>query len=159
MTRTISPCLWFDNQAEEAAHFYTSVFKDSTIENISRYTSEGKEFHGQEEGTVMTVGFRINGQPFTALNGGPIFKFNESVSFQVFCDTQDEIDYYWDRLTAGGEEGPCGWLKDKFGLSWQIVPSIMAELMSDPRKAGRVTAAFLQMKKLDIAKLIEAGKE
>lgn len=149
-------CLWFDNQAEEAARFYTSVFKNSKIENISRYGNEGFEIHGQKEGTVMTVSFTINGQSFTALNGGPLFKFNEAVSLQIFCDTQDEIDYYWNKLTDGGEESQCGWLKDKFGFSWQVIPSILPELMSDPEKSGRVTAAFLKMKKFDIEKLRNA---
>jgi predicted 3-demethylubiquinone-9 3-methyltransferase (glyoxalase superfamily) len=146
-------CLWFDNQAEEAAKFYTSLFKNSKIESKSRYGKEGFETHGQKEGTTMTVSFNINGQSFTALNGGPVFKFNESVSLQIFCDTQEEIDFYWDKLTEGGEEVQCGWLKDKFGLSWQVVPSILPELMSDPVKSGRVTEAFLKMKKFDIEKL------
>jgi predicted 3-demethylubiquinone-9 3-methyltransferase (glyoxalase superfamily) len=156
MTNQITPCLWFDHQAEEAAHFYTSVFKNSKIESISRYGKEGFEVHGQREGTVLTVGFRINGQFFTALNGGPVFKFNESVSFQVFCESQEEIDFYWDKLTEGGQESQCGWLKDKFGLSWQIIPSILPKLMSDPARAGRVMNAFLQMKKFDIEKLMQA---
>jgi predicted 3-demethylubiquinone-9 3-methyltransferase (glyoxalase superfamily) len=156
MTNQITPCLWFDSQAEEAARFYTSVFKDSKILSISRYGSEGFEIHGQKEGTVMTVVFQINGQSFTALNGGPVFKFNESVSFQVFCETQQEIDYYWKNLAEDGQEGQCGWLKDKFGLSWQIIPSILSELMSDPIRAGRVTAEFLGMKKFDIEKLKQA---
>ncbi len=152
----ITPCLWFDNQAEEAANFYTSIFKNSKIESISRYGKEGFEIHGQKEGTALTVGFQINGQSFTALNGGPVFKFNEAISFQVYCETQEEIDHYWNKLTVGGQESQCGWLKDKFGLSWQIVPSILPKLMSDPTKAGRVTKAFLQMKKFDIEKLIQA---
>ena len=156
MANQITPCLWFDNQAEEAASFYTSIFKNSKIDSISRYGKEGFEFHGQKEGTAMTVGFQINGQLYTALNGGPIFKFNEAVSFQVYCDSQNEIDYYWNKLTEGGEESQCGWLKDKFGLSWQIIPSILPKLMTDSTKAGRVTAAFLQMKKFDIQKLIDA---
>jgi predicted 3-demethylubiquinone-9 3-methyltransferase (glyoxalase superfamily) len=153
MTNKISPCLWFDNQAEEAANFYISIFKNSKIESISRYGKEGFEFHGQKEGTVLTIGFQINGQSFSALNGGPIFKFNEAISFQVFCETQEEIDDYWHKLTDGGQESQCGWLKDKFGVSWQIIPSILPVLMSDPAKAGRVTKAFLQMKKFDIEKL------
>jgi predicted 3-demethylubiquinone-9 3-methyltransferase (glyoxalase superfamily) len=152
----ITPCLWFDSQAEEAATFYTSIFRNSKIESISRYTNEGKEIHGQEEGKVLTVNFQINGQSYTALNGGPIFKFSEAVSFQVFCDTQDEIDYFWNKLTEGGEEGQCGWLKDKFGLSWQVVPSILPQLITDPEKAERVTRAFMQMKKFDIDKLLQA---
>jgi len=152
----ITPCLWFDNQAEEAAIFYTSVFDNSKIENISRYGKEGFEIHGQKEGTALTVAFEINGQTFTALNGGPVFKFTEAISFQVFCQTQEEIDYYWSNLTEGGEEGQCGWLKDKFGVSWQIVPSILPELMSNPATAGNVMNAFLQMKKFDIEKLRQA---
>lgn len=146
----ITPCLWFDNQAEQAARFYVSVFKHSKIGSISRFGKEGYEHHGQKEGTVMTASFEINGQPFTALNGGPLFKFNESISFQVFCDTQDEIDYYWNKLTESGQESMCGWLKDKFGVSWQIVPTSIVELMSDPAKAERVTKAFMNMRKLDI---------
>jgi predicted 3-demethylubiquinone-9 3-methyltransferase (glyoxalase superfamily) len=156
MTNQITPCLWFDNQAEEAANFYTSVFKNSKIDNINRYGKEGFEIHGQKEGTVLTVSFHINGQPFLALNGGPIFKFNEAVSFQVFCENQDEIDHYWYKLTHGGEEGQCGWLKDKFGVSWQIIPSILSQLMSDPSKSERVTKVFMQMKKFDIEKLKQA---
>jgi predicted 3-demethylubiquinone-9 3-methyltransferase (glyoxalase superfamily) len=156
MTNQIAPCLWFDNQAEEAAIFYTSIFKNSKIENISRYGKEGFEIHGQKESSVLTVGFKINGQSFTALNGGPVFKFNEAISFQVFCETQEEIDYYWSKLTDGGQESQCGWLKDKFGISWQIIPNILPELMSDPTRAGRVTKAFLQMKKFDIEKLKQA---
>jgi predicted 3-demethylubiquinone-9 3-methyltransferase (glyoxalase superfamily) len=155
-TKQITPCLWFDWQAEDAAKFYTSIFKNSKIEQVSRYGKEGFEVHGQKEGTVLTVAFQINGQSFTALNGGPIFKFNEAVSFQVFCDTQEEIDYYWDRLTKGGEESQCGWLKDQFGVSWQIVPTILPQLMSDPSRANNVMAAFLKMKKFDIEKLKQA---
>jgi predicted 3-demethylubiquinone-9 3-methyltransferase (glyoxalase superfamily) len=154
MSNQITPCLWFDNQAEEAALFYTSIFKNSSITSISRYGKEGFEYHGQPEGSAMTVVFQINGQTYTALNGGPIFKFNEAISFQVFCDSQDEIDYYWDKLTEGGEEIQCGWLKDKYGVSWQIVPSILASLMSNPEKAGKVTNAFMQMKKFEIEKLL-----
>jgi len=153
MINQITPCLWFDNQAEEASLFYTSVFKNSKIESINRYGKEGFEIHGQTEGTVMTVSFRINGQLFTALNGGPLFRFNESVSFQVFCENQEEIDYYWDKLTTDGKEGQCGWLKDKYGVSWQIIPAILPALMSDPAKAGKVTNAYLQMKKVEISKL------
>lgn len=156
MKNQITPCLWFDTQAEEAANFYTSIFKNSKIQDISRYGKEGFETHGMKEGTVLTVAFQINGQLFTALNGGSIFKFTEAVSFQVFCDTQEEIDNYWNKLTDGGEESQCGWLKDKFGVSWQIVPTILPELMSDPAKAGRVVNAFMQMKKFDIEKLINA---
>jgi predicted 3-demethylubiquinone-9 3-methyltransferase (glyoxalase superfamily) len=156
MTNQITPCLWFENQAEEAANYYTSIFRNSKIENISRYGKEGFEIHGQKEGSVLTVGFQINGQSFTALNGGPVFKFNEAISFQVYCETQEEIDNYWNKLTEGGQESQCGWLKDKFGVSWQIIPSILPALMSDPSRAGRVTKAFLQMKKFDIEKLKQA---
>ena len=156
MNNQISPCLWFDNQAKEAALFYTSVFKNSKITAVSRYGKEGFEFHRQKEGTAMVVAFEINGQSFTALNGGPVFKFNEAVSFQVYCDSQEEIDYYWNKLTEGGEESSCGWLKDKYGLSWQVVPSVLPQLMSDPARRGRVTNAFMQMKKFDIAKLEQA---
>ncbi len=149
-------CLWFDNQAEEAAKHYTSIFKNSKIEGLSRYGKEGFDIHHQKEGTAMTVSFSINGQAFTALNGGPLFKFTEAVSLQIFCDDQEEIDYYWSRLSEGGEEGQCGWLKDKYGLSWQVIPSILPKLMSDPLKSGRVTEAFLKMTKFDIEKLKNA---
>ena len=152
----ITPHLWFDNQAEEAAGFYISVFKNSKIESITRYGKEGSEVHGREAGTVMTVNFTLDGQAFTALNGGPVFRFNEAVSFQVICDTQEEIDYYWGRLTEGGEEVQCGWLRDKYGVSWQVVPAILPELLSDPIKSERVTRAFLQMKKFDIKTLLDA---
>jgi predicted 3-demethylubiquinone-9 3-methyltransferase (glyoxalase superfamily) len=154
MTNQIIPCLWFDDQAEEAAIFYTAIFKNSKIETINRYGKEGFEIHGQKEGTVLTVSFQINGQSFTALNGGPVFKFNESISFQVFCETQEEIDYYWSKLSDEGQESQCGWLKDKYGISWQIVPAILPKLLSDPSKADRVTNAFLKMKKFDIEKLL-----
>lgn len=157
MKHTITPCLWLDGKAEDAARFYTSVFKNSKINDISYYGKEGYEVHKQKEGTVMTVEFEINGQLFTTFNGECPFQFNESVSFQVYCDTQDEIDYYWDKLTAdGGEESYCGWLKDKFGLSWQIVPSVLPELMKDPAKVERVMKAFMQMRKFDIKKLLNA---
>ena len=156
MKNQIVPCLWFDNQAEEAATFYTSVFRNSEIDGISRYGKEGHEIHGQQEGTVLTVAFRINGQPFTALNGGPVFQFNEAISFQVLCKNQEEIDYYWEKLSEGGQEGQCGWLKDKFGVSWQIVPDILGDLMRDPSKSERVTKAFMQMRKFNIEQLINA---
>jgi predicted 3-demethylubiquinone-9 3-methyltransferase (glyoxalase superfamily) len=152
----ITPCLWFDNQAEEAARYYTSIFNNSKIETVNYYGKEGFEIHGQKEGTVLTVDFKINGQSFTAMNGGPLFKFNESISFQVFCETQKEIDDYWLKLTDGGEEVECGWLKDKYGVSWQIVPSILTKLLSDPTKSERVMKALLQMKKFDIKKLEQA---
>lgn len=155
-TTQMIPCLWFDHQAEEAARFYVSIFKNSQVGAISRYGKEGFEFHGKPEGTVLTVEFSLNGNRFTALNGGPQFHFSEAVSFQVFCETQEEIDHYWNKLTEGGTEQQCGWLKDKYGLSWQIVPSILTALMTDPAKAGRVTQAFMQMKKFDIETLKNA---
>lgn len=150
-------CLWFDNQAMEAADFYTSVFKNSELGDISYYGKEGYEYHRQEAGSVMSVSYTLNGQPFTALNGGPLFKFSEAVSFQVFCDTQEEIDHFWNKLTEGGQEVQCGWLKDKFGISWQIIPSILPELMSDPGKSERVVKAYMQMKKFDIEELKRAA--
>jgi predicted 3-demethylubiquinone-9 3-methyltransferase (glyoxalase superfamily) len=156
--KTITPCLWFDTQAEEAAKFYCSVFKNSKIVTISRYPEAGQEIHRKPAGSVMVVAFELDGMPFTALNGGPNFKFDEAVSFQVMCDTQDEIDRYWKALTEGGEAGPCGWLKDKFGLSWQVVPSAIPKMMSDPdaKKSARVMNAFMTMKKLDLAALERA---
>ena len=152
--------LWFDNQAEEAAEFYTSIFKDSRIGRISRYSKEGQEIHQQKPGSVMTVEFFIEGQQFLALNGGPIFKFNEAVSFIVYCDDQKEIDYYWEKLTQGGDPKfhQCGWLKDKFGLSWQVVPSRLAEMISDTdsQKTDRLMKALMKMKKLDLEELERA---
>src|SRR5262245_53508886 len=134
LTGKITPCLWFDDQAEPAAGFYTSIFPNSKIGRIARYGEAGFEIHRRPAGTVLTVAFELNGQPFTALNGGPVFKFNEAVSFQIECDSQEEIDYYWEKLGAGGDKKAqqCGWLKDKFGLSWQVNPAILPELMSDP---------------------------
>jgi predicted 3-demethylubiquinone-9 3-methyltransferase (glyoxalase superfamily) len=156
----IAPCLWFDGQAEPAAEFYTSIFKNSKITEISRYGEAGKEFHEREPGSVMTVAFELNGQPFTGLNGGPHFKFSEAISFQIDCETQEEVDYYWEKLGAGGDESAqqCGWLKDKFGVSWQVVPSIMPGLVADPEseKCQRAMSAMMQMKKLDIAALQKA---
>jgi predicted 3-demethylubiquinone-9 3-methyltransferase (glyoxalase superfamily) len=156
----ISPFLWFDKQAEDAAQYYTSIFANSKIGKISRYGEAGKEIHGQVPGTVMVVQFELDGQSFSALNGGPIFKFTEAVSFVIDCETQEEIDYYWSKLTAGGDPTAqqCGWLKDKFGLSWQVVPRVLGEMMSDQdrQKADRVMTAMLQMKKLDIAALKRA---
>jgi predicted 3-demethylubiquinone-9 3-methyltransferase (glyoxalase superfamily) len=154
-TQQMAICLWYDTQAEEAARFYTSVFKNSKLGQISRFGTEGFEFHHKSAGTVMTVDFTINGMNFLALNGGPDFKFNEAVSVMVYCQTQEEIDNYWQKLTEGGEEGPCGWLKDKFGVSWQIIPAILPKLLTDkdPSKAQRVTHAYLRMKKFDIATL------
>jgi len=156
----IAPCLWFDSQAEEAAKFYVGIFKDSKITAISRYSKAGFEIHRRPEGSVMTVAFKLDGQPFTALNGGPIFKFNEAVSLQVYCATQKEIDHYWQRLGEGGDPRArqCGWLKDKFGLSWQVAPAGMEKMLKDHRsaKAQRVMAAVMQMKKFDLAALKRA---
>ncbi len=156
----ISPFLWFDHQAEEAARYYTSIFSNSRIGTISRYGEAGREIHGQKPGTVMVVAFELDGQKFSALNGGPIFKFNEAISLMIDCETQEEIDYYWDKLSAGGDANAqqCGWLKDKYGLSWQVTPRVLGEMMSDPdkEKAGRVMTAMLQMKKIDIAALKRA---
>jgi len=154
----ITPCLWFDTQAEDAAKFYISVFANSRIKRISRYGKAGREVHGKEAGAVMVVEFEIEGQTFIALNGGPQFKFDEAVSFQVFCETQDEIDYFWNRLSEDGREGPCGWLKDKYGLSWQIVPSILPQMMTDAdgAKSDRIMNAVLQMKKFDLTALQRA---
>lgn len=160
MKMNISPCLWFDDQAEEAARFYATVFKDAKILNISRYPAVGQEMHGKPAGSVMTVGFELNGQSYTALNGGPHFKFTEAISFQIECETQEELDDYWQKLSEGGDPHAqqCGWLKDKFGLSWQVVPKILAGMMTDPNAADaqRAFQAMLQMKKLDIAVLQRA---
>jgi predicted 3-demethylubiquinone-9 3-methyltransferase (glyoxalase superfamily) len=153
--KPITPCLWFDTQGEDAAQLYTSVFPNSKIVDISRYGSAGP----RPEGTVMTVEFELNGQPFLALNGGPEFTFSEALSFQVFCETQDEVDTYWSKLSEGGEEGPCGWLKDRFGLSWQIVPTALSRLLQDPdrEKSQRVMAAMMQMQKIEIDELERAA--
>jgi predicted 3-demethylubiquinone-9 3-methyltransferase (glyoxalase superfamily) len=160
IVQKITPCLWFDNQAGEAAKLYTSIFKNSKIGRITRYGKEGYEIHGRPEGTVMTVEFEIDGQAFTALNGGPMFKFNEAISFQVHCETQEEVDYYWEKLSEGGDEKAqqCGWLKDKYGVSWQIIPKVLIELVSDPdsEKSQRAMKAMLQMKKIDIEKIKRA---
>jgi len=160
--RKITPCLWFDSEAEEAANFYVGIFPNSKIGAISRYSAEGQEIHGKPPGSVMTVAFELDGQPFTALNGGPIFKFNEAVSLQINCETQEEIDHYWEKLGAGGDPKAqqCGWLKDKFGLSWQVVPSILPKLISGPdaTKSQRVMKALLAMKKLDIRELERAAR-
>jgi predicted 3-demethylubiquinone-9 3-methyltransferase (glyoxalase superfamily) len=160
IVQPIVPCLWFENQAEEAARYYTGIFKNSKIGTITRYGEAGRQVHGKAPGTVMTVEFELNGQPYTALNGGPEFKFNEAISFQIMCRTQEEVDHYWNRLSAGGDKQAqqCGWLKDKYGLSWQVVPTVLVEMMSDPdkEKSGRAMEAMLQMKKLDIAELERA---
>ena len=156
----ITPCLWFDDQGEEAAKFYVSIFPNSKLGKISRYTEAGQEIHQQKPGSVMTVEFELDGQPFTALNGGPMFKFTEAISFQIPCETQEEIDHYWSRLSEDGDpkSQKCGWLKDKFGVSWQVIPRILGELISDldPAKSRRAMTAMLQMKKLDIAALKRA---
>ena len=151
----LMPCLWFDTQAEAAANHYVSIFKNSKVGKISRYGKEGQDVHGKTPGSVMTVEFVIEGQKFLALNAGPQFKFSEAISFQILCETQAEVDHFWSKLSQGGEEGPCGWLKDKFGLSWQVVPTVLPEMLKDENaeKAGRVMKALLQMKKLDIAAL------
>ena len=157
--KSLKPCLWFNDQAEEAARFYCGIFRNSRIGHISHYTSEGQEIHGHKEGDVLTVEFEIDGHPFIALNGGDQFKFSEAVSFSIDARDQDEVDYYNGKLVAdGGEQGPCGWLKDRFGLSWQVVPTALPEMLNDRdrKKADRVMAAMLQMHKIEIAKLQEA---
>ncbi|HSH93834.1 MAG TPA: VOC family protein [Roseimicrobium sp.] len=160
MTNKITPCLWFDDQAEAAAKFYVSIFKNSKITKTAYYGEAGTEIHGRPAGSVMIVEFELDGQTYTALNGGPIFNFNEAISLQIDCATQEEVDYFWEKLGAGGdpEAQQCGWLKDKFGLSWQVVPTILAELCSDPNsvKGQRAFQAMLGMKKLDIAGLKRA---
>jgi predicted 3-demethylubiquinone-9 3-methyltransferase (glyoxalase superfamily) len=156
----ITPCLWFDNQAEQAAGFYTAIFKNSKIVRINRYGEAGREIHGRPAGTVMTVAFELDGQSFTALNGGPVFKFNEAISLVVSCESQEEVDYYWEKLSDGGDPKAqqCGWLKDKYGVSWQVVPKTLIEMISDPdsERSQRAFSAMLQMKKIDIAKLQRA---
>jgi len=152
----VTPFLWCDDQAEQAAKFYTSVFKNSKIGRILRYDEASAKAAGRPAGSVLTVEFEIEGQKFTALNGGPQFKFNESVSFVVNCETQNEVDYFWEKLSAnGGQESECGWLKDKFGLSWQITPTVLIDMLNDkdPKKAGRVMKAMMQMQKIEINKL------
>ena len=156
----ITPCLWFDNQAEDAARYYTGIFKNSRIGHVTRYGEAGFEQHGRPAGSVMVVSFELDGQPFTALNGGPHFKFNEAISMQVNCANQEEIDYYWEKLSAGGDPNAqqCGWLKDKYGLSWQVVPADMDELFKDENSpaAERAMNAMLRMKKIDMAELRRA---
>jgi predicted 3-demethylubiquinone-9 3-methyltransferase (glyoxalase superfamily) len=155
----ITPFLWFDHEAEQAVRFYTSTFKNSKTGRILRYDKEAANASGRPPGSVLTIEFEIEGQKFVALNGGPLFKFNESVSFVVNCETQEEVDYFWEKLTAdGGEKSQCGWLKDKFGVSWQVTPAVLIELLhdKDSAKAERVMKAMLQMKKIDINKLKEA---
>jgi predicted 3-demethylubiquinone-9 3-methyltransferase (glyoxalase superfamily) len=151
----ITPCLWFDTEGEEAARFYTSIFPNSSVGNIARYGEAGP----RPAGTAMTVEFELDGQKFTALNGGPEFTFSEAISFQVSCENQDEVDKFWSALSEGGEGGPCGWVKDRFGLSWQVVPTVLPKLLDDPdpEKAQRVMAAMLKMKKIEIDELEQAA--
>jgi predicted 3-demethylubiquinone-9 3-methyltransferase (glyoxalase superfamily) len=152
--KAFTTCLWFDTEAEAAADFYTSIFKDSRLGRVDRYTEAGPE----PAGAVMTVEFELNGQKFVALNGGPQFTFNEAISFQIFCADQDEVDYYWSRLSEGGREVSCGWLKDRYGLSWQVIPAVLMDMISDPdpQKAKRATEAMLTMTRFDIAALQKA---
>jgi predicted 3-demethylubiquinone-9 3-methyltransferase (glyoxalase superfamily) len=156
--KAIMPCLWFDTQAEAAASHYVSIFPKSKLGKITRYGHEGQEIHGKPPGSVLTVEFELEGISFLALNGGPQFKFDEAVSFQVLCETQTDIDYFWSKLSHGGSEGPCGWLKDKFGLSWQVAPTILNEMLQDPdaARADRAMRALMQMHKFDIAALKKA---
>jgi predicted 3-demethylubiquinone-9 3-methyltransferase (glyoxalase superfamily) len=158
LPQKVTPCLWFDTQAEEAANFYISVFANSRIKQISRYGNAGQDVHGKQAGSVMMVAFELEGQTFTALNGGPQFKFSEAISFQVMCDSQDEIDHFWEKLSDGGQEGPCGWLKDKYGLSWQVVPSALPQLISQSSgdARDRVMSAVMKMKKFDLEALKRA---
>lgn len=158
----IIPTLWFDNEAEEAANYYISIFKNSKILNITRYGEASAEVSGKPKGSVMTVNFKIEDQEFIALNGGPEFKFSEAVSFLINCKDQNEVDYYWEKLTSGGgQESVCGWLKDKYGVSWQVVPTVLDEMIQDKdtKKAERVMRAMLEMKKIEIKALEEAYKE
>jgi predicted 3-demethylubiquinone-9 3-methyltransferase (glyoxalase superfamily) len=159
-TRAITPCLWFDDQAEEAARFYTGIFKDSKLGKITKYGEAGREIHQRPVGSVMTVDFELNGTPFMALNGGPTFKFSEAISLVITCKDQKEVDYYWEKLSQGGDRNAqqCGWLKDKFGVSWQVVPAILQEMVGDPGdpKSQRAMSAMLQMKKIDVAALERA---
>jgi len=154
----ITPFLWFDDQAEAAANFYVSIFKNSKIGSITRYDEEAAKAAGRPKGSVMTVAFDLDGQDFTALNGGPLFKFTEAISLVVNCQTQEEVDHFWEKLSAGGEEVQCGWLKDRFGVSWQVVPTVLVEMLQDkdPEKSKRVMAAMLKMKKIDIEPLKKA---
>ena len=158
ITRKITPFLWFDDQAEEAAKFYTSIFKNSKIGKVTRYDEESVGPTGRPAGSVMTVNFELEGQEFVALNGGPMFKFTEAISFVVNCESQEEVDYFWKKLSVGGEESRCGWLKDKLGLSWQVVPTVLTEMLADKDtvKAKRVMHAMLQMDKIDIPTLQKA---
>ena len=158
--QTIIPCLWFDSNAEGAVNFYTTIFKNSKIRNVTRYGEAGHEIHGKAAGTVMTIEFELGGQAFTALNGGPVFRFNEAISFQVGCESQEEVDYYWGKLSEGGDRKAqqCGWLKDKYGVSWQIVPNVLGKMLQDKssKRSENVMQALLQMTKIDIAALTRA---
>ena len=160
LVQPITPCLWFDDQAEEAAKHYTAIFRNSRIREIARFGKASHEHYRDREGKVMTVAFELEGQPFTALNGGPLFKFNEAVSLQVICETQEDIDHYWEKLSAGGDPNArqCGWLKDRFGLSWQVFPRVLIDMITDPNpaKSQRATEAMLKMRKFDIAALQRA---
>jgi predicted 3-demethylubiquinone-9 3-methyltransferase (glyoxalase superfamily) len=158
ITQRITPFLWFDDRAEEAASFYVSIFPNSRIKGVYRYTDEVSKAAGRPKGSVMTVTFELDGQDFTALNGGPLFKFTEAMSLVVNCETQEEVDHFWTKLSAGGQEVQCGWLRDKFGVSWQVVPTALIELIGDkdPAKSQRVMAAMLKMKKIDIEPLRRA---
>jgi predicted 3-demethylubiquinone-9 3-methyltransferase (glyoxalase superfamily) len=155
----ITPFLWFDTQAEEAVNYYVSIFKNSKILNVARYGDDAAKVSGRPKGSVMTVAFQLDGQPFVALNGGPVFSFTPAISFMVDCKTQEEVDHLWDKLSAGGEQQQCGWLRDKYGVTWQIVPSVLGELMGDPdpAKSQRVMQAMLQMTRLDIKALQQAA--
>lgn len=161
--QVIAPCLWFDDQAEAAAQFYTGIFRNSQITSITCYGEAGQEIHGKPSGTVMKVAFELDGQSFTTLNGGPQLKFNEAISFQVNCETQEDIDYYWEKLSVGGDQAAqqCGWLKDQYGVSWQIVPRVLTEMLNDAdtETSQRVMTAVLQMKKIDIRELQRAYAE
>jgi predicted 3-demethylubiquinone-9 3-methyltransferase (glyoxalase superfamily) len=154
----ITPCLWFDNNAEEAVNFYVAIFKNSKIRRVARYGESSAKVSGRPAGSVMTITFELDGQEFMALNGGPVFKFTEAISLMVNCETQEELDQMWRQLSEGGEEIECGWLKDKFGLAWQIVPAVLGKLMRDPEKTEKVMSALLKMKKLDIKTLQQAAE-
>jgi len=156
--QTITPFLWFDNQAEEAVNFYTSLFKNSRVGDITRYGEDTAEVSGMPQGTVMTVTFELEGQEFIALNGGPLFTFSPAISFVVNCETQEEVDRLWEKLSEGGEQQQCGWLKDKYGVTWQVIPAELSEILNDddPVKSQRAMKAMLQMKKIDIARLRQA---
>jgi predicted 3-demethylubiquinone-9 3-methyltransferase (glyoxalase superfamily) len=160
ISQRIAPCLWFSHEAEEAANFYVGIFKSSRIVKVTRYGKAGEDIHGMPPGSVMTVAFELDDQPFTALNGGPVFKFNEAISLQIYCADQKELDYYWEKLSQGGDvkAQQCGWLKDKYGVSWQVVPEVLPEMVGDPNsdKSQRAMDAMLHMKKIDIAELERA---